>query len=332
MDWFERVPKVEIHVHLEGAIPHTALWQLVQKYGGDETVPDIEALNRWFEYRDFQHFIRVWVWKNRFIREYEDFTFIAEQAAQDWAAQNIRYVEAFFSPSDFSQFGLRTQKIAESIRTGLSRVPAVQVQLVADLVRDSGPDSASSTLSEVHEVRSLGVIGIGIGGSEQEFPPEMFEKVFERARNLGFRTSAHAGEAAGPESVWGAIRSLRVDRIGHGTRAVEDASLVEYLAAKEIPLEMCPISNLRTGVVPSMGQHPIRQYFDRGLVVTVNSDDPNMFGTSLAREFRSLEADLGFSREEIRTLILQGLQSAWLPRESRDQLIESFRREPGWAE
>jgi adenosine deaminase len=332
MSWFERVPKVELHLHLEGAIPHDALWALVQKYGGDPSVPDLEALERRFEYRDFPHFIETWIWKNGFLREYEDFTFIAEAVARDLAGQNIRYVEAFFSPSDFARHGLGTQKLTEAIRTGLGRVPEVEVALVADFVRDSGPERAAVTLAEVNEVRDLGVIGAGMGGSEQAFPPEPFEAVYEKARQLGFRTSAHAGEAAGAASIWGAIHSLRVDRIGHGTRAEEDESLLDYLAEHCIPLEMCPISNVRTGVVDSLEEHPIRRYFERGLIVTVNSDDPKMFGNSLAEEFRLLEGKLGFSRDETRDLILQGIQAAWLPEDRKRQLVEAFRRDPAWRE
>ena len=332
MDWFERVAKAEVHLHLEGAIPQEALWELIQKYGGDSTVPSIEALKRRFEFRNFEHFIEIWDWKNGFLREYEDFTFIAEAVARDLAGQNIRYVEAFFSPSDFARNGLKTQRLAGAIRAGLTRVPEVQVALVADLVRDSGPERAAVTLSEIHEVRHQGVIGIGIGGSEQNFPPELFESVFEQARRLGYRTTAHAGEAAGAQSVWGAIRSLQVERIGHGTRAEEDDSLLEFLGEHQIPLEMCPLSNLRTGMLPSIRKHPIRKYFERGLAVTVNTDDPMMFGNSLAMEYRCLAAELGFSRDDIRALILQGIRATWLPKETKEQLSAAFRLDPAWHE
>lgn len=174
-------------------------------------------------------------------------------------------------------------------------------------------------------------MGIGIGGSEQAFPPEPFEPVYAEARRLGFCTSAHAGEAAGAESIWGAIRSLRVDRIGHGTRAEEDEFLLDYLAERHIPLEMCPISNLRTGVVPTLEAHPIRRYFERGIVVTVNSDDPKMFGNCLADEYRALEK-LGLSRNDIRQVILQGIQSAWLPEDSKRQLTAQFCQAAAWQE
>jgi adenosine deaminase len=332
MTWSERVPKVELHLHLEGAIPHATLWQLVQKYGGDPSVPTAEALAKRFQYRDFAHFIRMWIWKNGFLRETEDFMRIAEAVAQDLARQNIRYAEVFYSPTDFARHGLGVQEITHAIRDGLSKVPEIEIMLVADLVRDGGPERAARTLAEVNEVREQGVIGIGIGGSEHDHPPEPFAGVYERARQLGFRTSAHAGEAAGAESIWGAIRALRVDRIGHGTRAREDEALLDHMAAHEIPIEMCPLSNVRTAVVGSLAEHPIRDYYQRGIIVTVNTDDPKMFGNSLAQEYSLLEAELGFTRDDIRALILNGIRVSWLPEDKKEALTDAFCGDPAWTQ
>jgi adenosine deaminase len=329
-DWFERVPKVELHLHLEGAIPYPALWELVRKYGGDPNAPDINALNRMFTYSDFPHFIETWIWKNGFLREYADFTFFAEAVARDLARQNIRYVEAFYSPPDFARHGLTTQRLTEAIRTGLDRVPEIEIALVADVVRHSTPEETVITVREINEVKGLGVIGIGLGGSEQKFPPEPFKPAYDLARQFGLHTTVHAGEAAGAESIWGALRELQAERIGHGTRACEDERLLDYLAEKQIPLEMCPLSNVHTGVVASINEHPIRRYFERGLVITVNTDDPKMFNNSLAEEYRLLEERLGFSRDELRRLILQGIQVSWLPEERKKQLAESFRADPVW--
>jgi adenosine deaminase len=330
--WFERLPKVELHLHLEGAIPYDALWGLVQKYGGDESVSSIEMLKRRFTYKDFPHFIETWVWKNQFLREYEDFTFIAEAVARDLASQNIRYAEAFFSPPDFARQGLKTQPITEAVRAGLEHIKEIEVALVADLVRDFGSERGAITLEEINEVKQLGVVGVGIGGSEQDFPPQAFEAVFARARQLGFRTSAHAGEAAGAESIWGAIRSLKVDRIGHGTRAEEDQVLLDYLVEQRIPVEMCPISNVKTGVVQSYEQHPVRRYFERGVVLSINTDDPKMFGNSLAEEYMLLTEKQGFSRAEIKELVLGSIKTSWLPEEKKQRMISAFRNDPGWSE
>ena len=330
LDWFEQVPKVELHLHLEGAIPYDALWELILKYGGDGSLSDLEALKRRFAYQNFPQFIETWIWKNQFLREYQDFTFIAEAVARDLARQNIRYVEAFFSPSGFERHNLEIQKLTEAIRVGLARVSNIDVALVADLVRDDGPEKAALTLAAVSEVQSFGVVGIGIGGSEQRYPPEPFQPVYEAARRLGFHTSAHAGEAAGAASIWGAIRELQVERIGHGTRAEEDERLLDYLAERQLPLEVCPLSNMRTGVVAAIEAHPVRRYFERGLFITINTDDPKMFGNSLAEEYRLLENHFGFSREELRTLILQGIRAAWLSAEEKQELVEAFVHTPAW--
>jgi adenosine deaminase len=328
--WYDDVPKVELHLHLEGAIPLPALFELVRKYGGTGEVPDLETLRNKFRYRDFPHFIETWIWKNGWLREYEDFDFIAEAVARRLLERKVRYAEVFFTPSDFKSVGLSTQRIAEAIRTGLNRVPGTEVALIADLCRDRGPESGSANLSMVDEARAFGIIGIGIGGSEQRYPPEPFAPVYDRARELGFRTTAHAGEAAGPESVWGALRSLGVERIGHGTRAAEDPALLEFMAERRIPIEACPLSNLRTGVISRIEDYPIARFLDYGIPVTINTDDPEMFGNSLPEEYRLLEEKLGFSREGLRALILNGISASWLDPSKKEALMEEFVSDPSW--
>jgi adenosine deaminase len=323
MDWLKEIHKAELHIHLEGAIPHEALWQLIQKYGGDPDVPDLNALKKRFEYRDFRQFVEAWVWKNRFLREYEDFTLIARAAAEDLAAQNIVYAEMFYSPSLFKKHrGLSVQETTRAVDKGLRSVHGIEVRLICDLVRDYGPDYEMEILHELNEVKELGIIGIGIGGTEPDYPPGPFAGLFERARTFGFKTTAHAGEAASAESIWGAINSLKVNRIGHGTRAYEDEKLVDYLAEQQIPLEMCPISNVKTGSVKSMKEHPIRKYFDRGLLVTANTDDPKMFGNSLEQEYGLLESELGFTGDEIKKLISNGVQASWLDEDGKREIIK----------
>jgi adenosine deaminase len=324
LSWLERVPKVELHLHLEGAIPHAAVWELLQKYGGDPSIPTPQALARKFVFRDFPHFIQVWTWMTGFLREYDDFEFIAGQVARDLARQNIQYAEVFYSPADFLQAGLKPQPITEAIRRGVDQVRDIEVALVADLVRDYGAEQGARVLACVNEVRELGVIGIGIGGGEHKVSPEAFAAVFEQARNLGFKTSAHAGEAAGPASVWGAIRALRVDRIGHATRAIEDPNLVDHLAEKQIPLELCVLSNVRTAVARDVPSHPARVYFDRGIPLSINTDDPSLFGNSLVDEYRVLHTELDFSRTDIRRLIEQGIETSWLPSERKRELLGRF--------
>lgn len=331
MTWYSKLPKVELHVHLEGAIPHGALFDLIRKYGGDPSLPDVTALARRFEYKNFAQFIEAWSWKNQFLREYEDFSHIAELTARDMANQNIRYAEMFFSPSLFVRHGLEVQELTHAVRIGLSRVTEIEISLIADLVRDYGPESEMTTLKRLNEVKGDCVIGIGIGGSEHEFPPEPFKSLYEEARLMDFHVNAHAGEAAGPGSIWGAIRHLHVERIGHGTRAHEDPELLDYLREHRIPLELCPMSNVCTGVVSAIAEHPIREYFERGLLISVNTDDPMMFGTALDKEYELLVQECGFTRQEICRLILLGVESSWLSEDRKKLLATSFEKEPSWV-
>jgi adenosine deaminase len=330
-NWCHSLPKVELHLHLEGAIPIPALWELVQKYGGDPLVPDEAALQEYFKFRDFPHFIELWIWKNGFLREYDDFEFFSGAVARALKAENIKYVEAFFSPGRFKQAGLDTGRMIEAVRAGLDSVTGVEVALIPDLVRDVGPDYASGVLDELSDLRSLGLIGIGLGGSEHAYPPELFTDLYSRARKNGFHTTAHAGEAAGAESVWGAINALKVQRIGHGIRAIEDPELMRHLAETQLPVEMCPLSNVATGVVDSIAVHPIRQFFDQGVLVTVNSDDPAMFGNSLTGDYAALMSELAFTPDEIRKFILNGIESSWLDSERKSALRNEFTATEGWS-
>jgi adenosine deaminase len=332
LDWLERLPKVELHLHLEGAIPHAALWQLICKYGGDATVPDLAGLPGRFVYRDFPDFIDRWIWKQGFLRDAADYELIGAAVARDLARQRIVYAEAFYSPVDVGQGGPSAQEMSLALRRGLGSVAGTEVALIADVVRDQGPEGAMRTLEAVAEVAAeAGVIGLGIGGSEQRFPPEPFAGVYARAQALGLRTTAHAGEVAGPASVWGAIRALGVERIDHGLRAVEDPALVEYLVERRLPATSCPGSNVATGAVSSLAGHPIRRLFDAGVLVSVGTDDPAMFGLSMAGELAALQSSLGFTDDEIRQLLLNAVDSCWLPDARRTSLRAAFVADPAWA-
>jgi len=328
--WLELLPKAELHLHLEGAIPLDALWQLIEKYGGDKTVPNRAALRQRLSYRDFPAFIETWIWKNSFLREYDDFSFIAEAMAGELARQNIRYAEVFFSPSRFAYVGLEPQRLADAIRRGLDQVAATEVWLIADLVRDHGPESAARTLRKVMEIKDCGVIGIGMGGSEHLCPPEPFAPVYADARRHGFHTTVHAGEAAGGQSVRGAVEALAVDRVGHATRAEEDPAVLDLLAEKQIAIELCPLSNLATGVIADIADHPVRRYWDRGLAVTINTDDPGMFHNTLVDEYMALHETFGFTPAEIQGLVLNALDAAWQSGPKVSTLRDSFVSDPAW--
>ncbi len=324
MSWISDLPKVELHLHLEGAIPLDALFELVTKYDGTDTIPDEDTLREAFQYTDFPHFLKVWHWKNQFIREAEDFCFIAEAFAKELASQNIIYAEAFFSPTDFANTGMTVQDIASAIRAGLDKVESTKVNLISDLVRDNGSTVAGRVLKDVSEVREQGIIGIGIGGSEHRFPPADFQHVYDEARQLGFHTTAHAGEASGSDSVADAINILRSERIGHGTRAVEDEAIMQLILDQSIHVEACPNSNLKTGVTDQINQHPIREFFDRGISVSVNTDDPVMFNCTLEEELELLMTELNFTQNEIVQLMRNAAQGSFLEDKEKELIYQQL--------
>lgn len=313
----DRAPKVELHLHLEGAIPHETMWSLVKKYGDDE-VTNLEQFKTRFRYRDFAHFIDVWTWMTGFYQEPADFTTCARDVAASLVDQNIIYAEASVSPSDYRRHGLSASDILMATRAGLDEVDGVEVALLVDLVRDGGREQTMRVLHDTVEVADdAGVVGITIGGLEDGFPPELFVDHFELARSAGLGLTAHAGEAAGPEYVWSALHDLDVDRIGHGVRSVEDPSLVDELVSRQIPLEVCPTSNIRTGVAAGWEGHPVFELLETGANVSINSDDPSYFDSHLGGELRQVADRSGFEVEE---LTVRAIDAAFTTSANKDSL------------
>ncbi|NNC41496.1 MAG: adenosine deaminase [Acidimicrobiia bacterium] len=309
-------PKVELHLHLEGAIPLPTLWELLEKYGGDSAIPDQAALKGRLEYTDFAHFIDTWWWMTGFLREDEDFEHAAEAVALDLQRQNIIYAEASFSPTDFERHGITPQRMASSIRRGLDRVAGTNIVLNCDLVRDTGPERGMRTLAAVSEVAGDNdVRGITIGGSEQHHPAELFAEVYQRAAGE-FRLTAHAGEAAGAGSVRNALDVLGVERVGHGVRTVEDPDLLQRVVAEQIPLEVCPTSNIRTGVVGGWEHHPVGTLLQAGANVTISSDDPTFFHCSVAEDLQQVRDRFGADPQQ---LTLAAIAASWMTAEEKNQ-------------
>lgn len=327
------MPKVELHLHMEGSIPAETLLEFIRRKGTEPGIRTVEDLKARLTYTDFPHFIEVWTWKNTFIQDEKDFRNIAHDVLTDLSRQNVKYVEAFFGPGDYRRMGLSIPRIIKYVIQGKEKAEAdtgIRCNLIMDLIRDHGPEIGWQRLEEATPYLGKGIIGIGIGGSEQIFPPEPYEEIYREAGKRGFRLTAHAGEVAGPESMWGAIRNLRAERLGHGVRANEDPELVEYLREHQLPLEMCPISNVKTGVCESISKHPIREYFDKGLMVTVNADDPAMFSSSLTEDYLALARDLGFGMDEIKRLAANGIDASFLSNAEKAAMYSAFQKE--WAE
>ncbi|MFA4906678.1 MAG: adenosine deaminase [archaeon] len=307
------MPKVELHLHLEGAFTLESLYRLIRKYGGDPDVQDIDDLRRKFVFTDFRHFIEIWCWKNKFYREPADIEDMAYSTVFSMSQKNIIYSEVFFSPWDFVNPEMPFQAVTEAVIAGVRRAESecpIGIGLIADLVRDRGHQTVNKRLDEITPYRNE-VIGVGLGGSEKEFPAEWFTAVFKEAKRRGFHVVAHAGEAGGADSIWSALKNLNAERIGHGVRATEDPALIEYLKSKQIPLEVCVNSNLKTKIFPFPADHPVRRFFDDGLLITINSDDPTMFGMDLNDEFILLFNEYKFTLPEIRQLTVNAIKASF---------------------
>ncbi|MDR3627575.1 MAG: adenosine deaminase [Ignavibacteriaceae bacterium] len=309
------MPKAEIHLHLEGAFTFDFLFELIQKNGGDPGISSIEDLKKKFVFKDFSHFIQTWLWKNKFYRKPEDFEESAYQTIKNLSLQNVMYAEVFFSPWDFISQGMKIEEITEATISGIRRAEReylIKCNLIADIVRNYGAETSIQRLNQITPYLNKGVIGIGLGGSEKEFPAVLFKEVFIEAKKRGFRTTVHAGEAAGAESVWSAILDLHAERIGHGVRAIEDPKLIGYLLEKQIPLEVCITSNIKTKVFDNLMEHPFDYMYKKGLNVSVNSDDPPMFGADITDELTMLYNKLDYSLNDLKTLTKKAIEASFL--------------------
>lgn len=320
------LPKAEQHVHIVGSIrPDTLLW--VAEEGGIkkpfETAGDAR---RFFQYRDFPHFISTYCMVVDCITKEDQFERITYELLEHDARCNVRYVEASFSAPDHVRRGLDYGLMLNAINSGANHARSdfgIECNLRVDLVRNYGADDAMETLNWIKNKRD-NVVSVDLGGSEERFPPRPFEPVYRRAKEMSLHMVAHAGEAAGPESIWDAVKYLNVEHIGHGVAASLDPKLMSYLEDHEITIEACPVSNLRTGAVSSLQRHPIRTFFERGLSVTVSTDDPSMFGTDMNNEYLQLHKNLKFTIPELFRLSLSAVDSSFLPKENRFNMHESF--------
>jgi len=241
----------------------------------------------------------------------------------------VKYTEISFSPSDHAQCGLDFELTMDAIERGITKAGkafGIYADVRIDLVRKPGVASAMRFLDQI-ENRPEGIVSVDMGGLEDAFPAEHFKEVYERARKMGLHLVVHAGEALGPESMWDAIEYLNVERIGHGVSAIRDPALMKYLREKGITLEICPISNIRTRVVPSISEHPIKEFLKQGLSITVNSDDPSFFDTDMNNEYIQLHQELGFTLDELFNLSLNALETSFIDDDLRKQMQLQFHSE-----
>lgn len=334
--YVQRAPKAELHVHLEGSIQPATLLTLAERNGVALPAQSVAELQQWFTFRDFNHFIEIYFAITGCLKTQADYELIAYEFGANMARQNIRYAEVTFTPSShYHLLGLAHDVYFAGLTRGRERARAdfgVEMRWVFDLVRGIADEDLSRracdyTVAVAKESMGDGVVALGLGGAEQIGPPERYIAWFDQARSAGLHSTPHAGETVGPASVWGALRVLGAERIGHGVRAIEDETLVNHLAAQQIPLEVCPTSNLRLGVYPALAGHPLPRLHAAGVPVTINSDDPPLFNTTLNDEVALLHSTFQFDLETINTILLNGVRYSFLPAEQKQAMEAEFRAE-----
>jgi adenosine deaminase len=325
-----RMPKVELHVHLEGAMRPAVLLELARRNGVDLPAQDEAGLKKWFRFRDFEHFVQIYLTCSRALRNPEDFQLLASDFLAEQACQNILYSEVHFTIGTHLGNGANGGEILHALEEAVREAEAsfgVTLRLIPDIVRNVGPKVADSTLAWALAGRGRGVVALGLSGSETGFPNEPFRDHFATAAREGLHRVAHAGETGGPESIRSVLEVCKAERIGHGVRAVEDPELLAELRDRAIPLEVCPSSNVSLGVVPDMQHHPFDQLYRHGCRVSVSSDDPAFFNTNLTREYLRLHQTFGYSASELAGLSLAGLRQSFLADGERAGLEQRFRDE-----
>lgn len=324
------MPKVELHIHLEGAIRPTTLLALARRNGRALPVEDEAGLAEFYRFRDFPHFEEIYGTIIGCLSTPADYELIAYEFGRGCAEQNIRYAEVTFTiASHIRRNSLPWQTILAGLNAGRAAARSdfgADWGWIFDIDRNR-PETQEQVLGIALAAREHGVVALGLAGDEGRYPASVVAETFRRAKEAGLPRVPHAGELAGPERIWEAIRLLTPARLEHGVRSIEDPTLIAYLQERQLPLDVCPTSNIRLGVYPSYADHPLRRLWDAGLLLTVNSDDPPMFGADLVHEYEVLVDHFGFTADELEQVSLNGIRASLLPAPVKARMETEFRAE-----
>jgi aminodeoxyfutalosine deaminase len=321
--FIRQLPKAELHLHLEGAVEPATLSELRRRHGDRATLAETEALYR---YTDFQSFLMAFKEVSAHLRGPEDYELATYRLMQRLKEENTLHAEVYVAVGVSLYRKHDFDAIFEGLERGRTRGArefGVSLLWIFDATRHFGVEAAQQVFELAVRYQDRHVVGVGIGGDEVKAPPELFRSVYGYAADNGLRLTAHAGETGPAESIWGAL-NLRAERIGHGVTARQDPDLVEELAYRQIPVEICLTSNLRTGVCNAITEHPAKGYFDQGVMITLNTDDPALFGTSLCREYQIAQDAFGFTDEHLRELARNSFEASFLSAEKKLELLSLF--------
>ncbi|RZQ59865.1 adenosine deaminase [Amycolatopsis suaedae] len=332
----EALPKVELHVHLVGSASVDTVLALAKRHPEAGVPADRQALAEFYEFRDFNHFLKVYWAVQSMLRDRHDIETLVVGLAADLAAQNARYAEVTVTPYNHRLDGMPGDELLTGLATGRARAAAehgVELAWCFDIPGEKGVEAGRETLVFALRERPDGLVSFGLGGPEVGVGRAQFEPFFTAAREAGLHSVPHAGETTGPATVWSALHDLGAERIGHGTSSAADPALLAYLAEHRVPLEVCPTSNVRTQQVESLAAHPLRRLLDHGVAVTLNTDDPPMFGATLNGEYLAAAEILGLRGVELANLARTAVDVSFLPGQRKAELtgeIENLVAEYGF--
>ena len=324
----KQVPKAELHIHIEAVIKMASVKKLYKKrFGKSMSEQEEKSL---FDYDDLSGFIASFLKVQDMFTEVQDFDLVFSDFADYLEENNVKYCEAFFAPSSFIKKGFSYKDMVENFSKNIAKIKSeknITIKLLVDVSRTFGLENAQENYEMMKAFPSSDIIGIGLGGNEIKGPCNLFGPVFVQAHKDGFHAVAHAGEDAGPESIWDAVKILHSERIGHGITAVQDKELMEYISKNKIPLEICPTSNVFTKkYVKTMSEHPVRQLYDNGVLVTIGSDDPVFFNTTVNEEYWNLYSKLSFTVNEIEDLICNSFKASFLAETEKANYIQEVKK------
>ena len=328
-DFIRRLPKAELHLHLEGTVTPETLVELSSRH---DTAPlSLDDARALYDYTDFTGFLLAFKAVTERLRTPEDYELIAYRMLEHLSAQGVVHAEVYVSVGVVYYWGRsELEPLFAGMERGRLRAEAefgISVYWIFDAVRQFGTEAAARVFRKAAEMRRdhASIVGIGIGGDERHTGAAPFRELYAEAREAGLHLTAHAGESVGPEGIWGAL-NIGAERIGHGLTAVHDSELMTILAERQVPIEVCVSSNLRTGCCIRLADHPVRRYFESGLMITLNSDDPAMFLSDLEDEYRLAQNEFGFSEEHLRELAANSIEASFLPAERKVALLSQIEK------
>lgn len=326
---FKSIPKAELHLHSEGVISRETVLKLLRKAEPEKDC-DLDCVDGYFNFSNLSEFVGMFLAIQKAFITPSDFDILFGDMRNYLVDNNIVYAETFISPTSFIRNGLDFEQIIERVVKSIRLIKKnddIVIKLIIDMSRTFGSENAMNNLNIALKLKDKykEIIGVGLGGDENKGPAGNFVKVFEKARLSNLKVVAHAGEADGPESVWDTINLLKAERIGHGISSIYDDKLVKYLAENDIPLEICPTSNIFTKhYFSDIESHPVRKFFEQNVPVTINTDDPTFFGIGLIDEYYNLYSRLNFSLDDLKVLIVNGYKYSFLSDSEKKRLINKM--------